>query len=291
MPLFNAMCFSADTDILVLHSDEAQHVSLTRTLRFINALLWLSGAAVVGTGAFVNADTRHPNRLLDVVVFRTVNVMLIVSGAVVLAFSVSTCFEYFFKKRITLCVFTYLGTVVFVLQCIIAALSFTWKTEIGQFVEKELSSFVLEKYHQVDRGPEKLLAFDYIQSTYQCCGAHNYTDWQSSGWIRNRSRSSELPVSCCQKVAIMADCSSDNPDVIYKERYEYNVILFRCFPGVHRIREGEVRDALPHHGGGGRPGGLLPVRVLPPHQLPDVQAGMNSLSGMESNIKTPQACP
>ncbi|GIY84571.1 uncharacterized protein CEXT_676181 [Caerostris extrusa] len=202
------MCFSADTDILVLHSDEAQHVSLTRTLRFINALLWLSGAAVVGTGAFVNADTRHPERLLDFVVFRTVNVMLIISGTVVLAFSVCTCFEYFFKKRITLCV-------------------------IGQFVEKELSSFVLEKYHQVDRGPEKLLAFDYIQSTYQCCGAHNYTDWQRSGWIRNRSRSSELPVSCCQKVVIMADCSLDNPDVIYKEgciefvkaRYEMHFLI------------------------------------------------------------------
>ncbi|GBO30224.1 hypothetical protein AVEN_170014-1, partial [Araneus ventricosus] len=104
---------------------------------------------------------------------------------------------------------------------------------ISLFVEKELSRFVLENYHQVNRGPEKLLAFDHIQSAYHCCGAYNYTDWQRSAWIQGRSSPSDLPVACCQSTASMADCNLNNPDKVYKEgciellsaRYEMHFLI------------------------------------------------------------------
>ncbi|XP_055942018.1 CD151 antigen-like [Argiope bruennichi] len=223
----------ADTDILVLHSDEVRHEALKRTLRVINFFLWLSGASVVSTGTFANVDMQHSNILLELQVFSIVNILLIVSGSVIVAFSIITCFQYFFKKRITLCVFTYLGTLVFVLQCVIASLSFTWREEIGVFVEKELNRFVLEDYKQVSRGPGKLLAFDHIQSAYHCCGANNYTDWQRSSWIQSRSSPNDLPVVCCRSTASMADCNLNNPDMVYKEgcikflkaRYEMHFLI------------------------------------------------------------------
>ncbi|CAL1278346.1 unnamed protein product [Larinioides sclopetarius] len=188
---------ATDTDILVLHSDEARHDALKRTLRVINFFLWLSGASVVSTGTFVNVDMQHPNTLFEFPVFFIVNILLIVSGGIIVAFSFITCFQYFFKKRITLCLFTYLGTLVFVLQCVIASLSFTWRSE------------------------------------YRCCGAYNYTDWQRSAWIQGRSSPNDLPVACCQSTASMADCNLNNPDKVYKEgcikllsaRYEMHFLI------------------------------------------------------------------
>ncbi|GFT84152.1 uncharacterized protein NPIL_548161 [Nephila pilipes] len=177
----------------------------------------VSGAAVVGISIYVNVDLWQPNKHLNIAIFFWVNILLLLSGVIIVAFSIITCFEYFFKKGMTLCLFTYFGTLVFVLQCIICALCFTWRMEIGVFLEQKLVHFVIEEYHRVDKGAGKHLAFDHLQSEYRCCGAYNYTDWKRSGWIKGRSDPNDLPVACCKTTTNMVDCKANYPDKIHKE--------------------------------------------------------------------------
>lgn len=40
-------------------------------------------------------------------------------------------------------------------------------------------------------------AWNSIQSTYKCCGAKNFSDWQSSQWKLNNT--DNVPKSCCTK--------------------------------------------------------------------------------------------
>ncbi|XP_035221968.1 CD151 antigen-like [Stegodyphus dumicola] len=150
------------------------------------------------------------NVLLGPDVYYASNVMLIICGIIIVVFSFLSCFDTFFKKRITLCILTYCLCITFVTQSVIAALSFTWMNEIDYFLDSRLNHFIQEGYHPNLRGTSAFTALDKIQERFQCCGARNYTDWRTSKWLIETNDSSAIPLSCCKIAVSITNCNLKN---------------------------------------------------------------------------------
>ncbi|XP_061630336.1 tetraspanin-3 isoform X2 [Phyllopteryx taeniolatus] len=67
-------------------------------------------------------------------------------------------------------------------------------------------------------------AIDYLQRQLQCCGIHNYSDWQYTRWFE-ASKNNSVPVSCCNtKVGGLCTGSLARPEELYQEGCEALVV-------------------------------------------------------------------
>lgn len=89
---------------------------------------------------------------------------------------------------LTFFVFVFL---IFALLITAIALSFVYKKEVNQVVEKESAS-ALSKYNISDSVTKQI---NYLHKHFHCCGSSNYTSWADTPFGRNNSH--HVPTSCC----------------------------------------------------------------------------------------------
>jgi tetraspanin-3 len=122
---------------------------------------------------------------------------------------------------------------IFVLLITAIALSFVYKREVNQIVEKE-SNTALQKYGQPgDNSTTNQI--DYLQQHFQCCGSHNYTSWNSTPF--GLAHRDYVPVSCCKPIAGNGTCNGDLNKMVIYDDYIYTR---GCVDEVEKFLKGNL---------------------------------------------------
>ncbi|XP_015915672.2 tetraspanin-18-like [Parasteatoda tepidariorum] len=177
--------------------------------RIMNALLLCSGLAVIACGTYVGVDSSETNTLLSLNVLDATNTLFLLSGCLTVIFSIFSCFDV--SKPTVLCLFSYVFVIVFVLQCMVSAVSFAWRVEIEYYASRELSDFIEKGDDASVSSKTKFAVLNNIQLMSTCCGARGPRDWNSSNWVIRPF----LPYSCCS--ATVKECSMDKLENVHSE--------------------------------------------------------------------------
>uniref|UniRef100_A0A8C9Y859 Tetraspanin-3 n=1 Tax=Sander lucioperca TaxID=283035 RepID=A0A8C9Y859_SANLU len=94
------------------------------------------------------------------------------------------------------------------------------------WVENEVNISIKKVYDEYNgtNSNAQSRAIDYIQRQLQCCGIHNYSDWQNTHWYEE-SKNNSVPISCC-RTNIGSSCTGSltHPEDLYQEGCEALVV-------------------------------------------------------------------
>ncbi|XP_029378052.1 tetraspanin-3 isoform X2 [Echeneis naucrates] len=92
-------------------------------------------------------------------------------------------------------------------------------------VENEVNSSIKKVYDEYNgtNSNAQSRAIDYIQKQLQCCGIHNYSDWQYTHWYEE-SKNNSVPISCCKINIGSCTGSLTRPEDLYQEGCEALVV-------------------------------------------------------------------
>uniref|UniRef100_A0A3Q0QQU3 Tetraspanin-3 n=1 Tax=Amphilophus citrinellus TaxID=61819 RepID=A0A3Q0QQU3_AMPCI len=93
------------------------------------------------------------------------------------------------------------------------------------WVEDEVNSSIMKVYDEYNgtNSNAQSRAIDYVQRQLQCCGIHNYSDWQHTRWYE-QSKNYSVPISCCKSNAGSCTGSLTHPEDLYQEGCEALVV-------------------------------------------------------------------
>ncbi|XP_061772966.1 tetraspanin-3-like isoform X2 [Nerophis ophidion] len=93
-------------------------------------------------------------------------------------------------------------------------------------VEDDVNDTIQEVYNEYNgtNSNAQSRAIEYLQRQLECCGIHNYSDWQNTPWFKV-SKNNRVPVSCC-KANIGGVCTGSlaHPEDLYQEGCEVLVV-------------------------------------------------------------------
>ncbi|XP_070762734.1 tetraspanin-3 isoform X2 [Enoplosus armatus] len=92
-------------------------------------------------------------------------------------------------------------------------------------VEDEVNSSIKKVYDEYNgtNSNAQSRAIDYVQRQLQCCGIHNYSDWQYTHWYEE-SKNNSVPISCCKANSGSCTGSLTHPEDLYQEGCEVLVV-------------------------------------------------------------------
>lgn len=130
-------------------------------------------------------------------------IVLLILGAAISIISFLGCCGAITGNDFMLRTFSFILTLLLILEVISVVLVFTFKKRIRQTMESGLKE-AIQKYDEKDDKPITKM-IDDIQSRFACCGANNFTDWESNSLIQPGT----LPLSCCKESTEI--CHVDGP--------------------------------------------------------------------------------
>lgn len=95
---------------------------------------------------------------------------------------------------------------IFAMQLTVGTLTFVYKDDVGDTLQKELLTGLKKNYAQEDeKGFTE--AWDHIQTNFECCGVNSPSDWYKIDVWSNVDR---VPASCCKKELMnITECVED----------------------------------------------------------------------------------
>lgn len=159
-----------------------------------NLIFFITGTIILGIGVSVKAYYHKYDTFLDERYFNLPN-LLIAIGAIIFFISFFGCCGAIKESWLLVTIFSVLLGVVFILELSAGIAGYALKAQTAEYLDKRLRESMKEY------GKDDGIAYmwDTIQKEFECCGAHNYTDWNTV--FENAS----LPNSCCP----------DKPGTIY----------------------------------------------------------------------------
>ncbi|KAF2903791.1 hypothetical protein ILUMI_02397 [Ignelater luminosus] len=156
-------------------------------LMFIfNLLFVVSGIIILSVGITIKAYYHDYELFLDDQYFSTPN-LLIAIGTIIFIIAFFGCCGAVKENFCMTVTFSTLLILIFVLEFAAGISGYVLRNQTGEFLTQKLTES-LEKYNaSVDDPITKM--WDEIQIDFECCGVHNYTDWEKVY--------SKLPASCC----------------------------------------------------------------------------------------------
>ncbi|MEQ2171113.1 Tetraspanin-3 [Goodea atripinnis] len=90
-------------------------------------------------------------------------------------------------------------------------------------VEDEVNRSIIKVYDEYNgtNSNAQSRAIDYVQRQLQCCGIHNFSDWQHTHWY-DKSKNNSVPISCCKTAGCTG--SLTHPEDLYQEGCEALVV-------------------------------------------------------------------
>ncbi|KAL2092436.1 hypothetical protein ACEWY4_012234 [Coilia grayii] len=175
---------------------------LKYTMCVANFLFFVCGAALFGFGIFMMTQTKVSS-LLPSLPFMSVTSILFITGIIITCISFLGFLGAYKENRCLLITFFILLFVVMLVELAGACILLVYEKDIDNLIVKDLHQSLDEA-----RGPRnetvKVIAsdWDFIQTTFHCCGVENATDWKN-----------DVPKSCCQK----DDCKEYWTEGCYKK--------------------------------------------------------------------------
>ncbi|KAL7305012.1 hypothetical protein TKK_0002801 [Trichogramma kaykai] len=107
------------------------------------------------------------------------------------------CCGAWFQSRCLLITYFSLVILVFLAEFMLGSLAFIFKDQVGITMKEQLYNGIQEHYSDENVHESGTFAnfWDYIQSTFQCCGVDKYNDWYN---IKAWPREERVPDSCCR---------------------------------------------------------------------------------------------
>uniref|UniRef100_UPI003AB05AAF tetraspanin-3 isoform X2 n=1 Tax=Centroberyx gerrardi TaxID=166262 RepID=UPI003AB05AAF len=92
-------------------------------------------------------------------------------------------------------------------------------------VEDEVNNSIKKVYDEYNgtNSNAQSRAIDYVQRQLQCCGIHNYSDWQYTRWFEE-TKNYSAPISCCKPNIYSCTGSLTHPEDLYQEGCEALVV-------------------------------------------------------------------
>ncbi|CAI5455846.1 unnamed protein product [Caenorhabditis angaria] len=150
---------------------------------FFNFLFWISGIIILGLGIWIFLDpavsdyyavhSSHPGS------FRTVGWLLIAAGAIMTFIGCFGCCGAYKFNQCALLGFFFILVIVFFLELAAAVTAYNKQENIRSYVESSMQDTIRNRYSSDEN---YRLAFDTIQTEFQCCGARGYNDWLQASW-------------------------------------------------------------------------------------------------------------
>jgi len=195
----------AATDHLSCSSKFAKFV-----LFIFNAIIWLAGCVVLGTGIWIMNDP-NATKLLHLATLdangglvKAAAIVLIVVGCIVFLTGFLGCCGAIRESACMLLTYASIVGFVLVLQIIAGIMIAALGNQISDQLGKSLNTTVQERYGKDILTSEGMVI---MQRTFRCCGAINGPpEWKTSEWRKTSNHS--VPDSCCVL---------SNPDKLFQD--------------------------------------------------------------------------
>jgi large-conductance mechanosensitive channel len=156
---------------------------------------------------YVIATYKHLGQLASAYYTLVPAVVMIFIGIVFLLGAISGLCGAIRESRPCSLTFFLFVFLIFALLITAIVLSFVYKREVNDIVEKE-SAKALNKYGQ----PKENTTTDqvnWLHQHFRCCGSYNYTAWYTTPWGANQT-DHFVPVSCCKNESAPLSCFYGN---------------------------------------------------------------------------------
>lgn len=178
-----------------------------------NVIFWLLGCAILGIGIWLQVSKNAATSLSPSLNFFSATVLCITAGVLVLVVGFFGCCGAIMENKCLLMTYFVLVVVIFILEIVVGVLAFIYKSDIEKVLGVELLNGIRKNY-PTDADPDTYnlrSGWKFIQTTFECCGVNNATDWfKSSGW----QEKDQVPPECCR--INTTDCQ-ENADHWYKK--------------------------------------------------------------------------
>lgn len=209
--------------------------SIMKTLMFVfNGIVWVLGLVLFIVGIVVLVEGQNWNDIID---NKTVPVsaLLIVVGLVIAVVGFLGCFGALKQNSSMLLIYAIILGVIIIIQLVAGILAFIFSDEAKKVVTMNLATS-MDMYgasapgFASDFGLQNSTytrTFDWIQSTFKCCGIASSSDWSSNStvfqhgihWTNQLGHENDVPDSCCK--TIEKNCGYDQAtgvsELVYNE--------------------------------------------------------------------------
>lgn len=204
---------------IVLDFGECGFRCIRSSFFLFNLFFWTAGLTIVLLGVWLNITTK--DAAIDYAAMSGINIYiqspsyLIIVGVVTLFLTFMGCCG---VRMSSICLLaSYASLLCAIVACQLAAIGLTYIYK--DKVETNLKNgFKVSLDHYSEPGNEKLsTVLDSLQTSFQCCGGKDYTDWLETKW--GRSNVNSVPRTCCI-LPYTDTCNKNIPattDMIYRE--------------------------------------------------------------------------
>jgi len=179
-----------------------------------NFIFFLTGAAVLGIGIYVQLEFTEYYDFLSEKYLGSGIILMVVGGVILIvaffgccgACTENACMMYTFGSLVALILIVEIGCTVTI---------FLFKDEVWVEVNNQLVTGLSKYGTNGSEGTTE--SWDQLQTQFKCCGVQNYTDWEN---VEQFNSTDSVPDSCCMKDNIIVSCGSgqlSNPTHIYQE--------------------------------------------------------------------------
>ncbi|CAG5958016.1 unnamed protein product [Menidia menidia] len=190
-------------------------------LVFLNLIFWAAAGILCYIGAYVFITYDDYDHFFEDVYTLIPAVTIIAVGALLFIIGLIGCCATVRESHCGLTAFVVLLLLVFMTEMAVVLLGYVYREK----VEDEVNGSIVKVYGEYNgtNSNAQSRAIDYVQRQLQCCGIHNYSDWEHTHWYEE-SKNNSVPISCCNASAAGCTGSLSHPQDLYQEGCEALVV-------------------------------------------------------------------
>lgn len=189
-------------------------------------IFWFTGVILLAVGVWGKV---HLEAYFSLAADQSTNApyVLIGTGAAIVIFGLFGCFATCRGSPWMLKLYAMFLTLVFLAELVAGISGFIFRHELKQVLDKAFANAVTN-YNTTDSQHKTL---DTIQTTFGCCGANKYTDWNGTAYFKENG----IPTSCCKS---QTNC---HPQILKDiDKASTEVYKTGCFLKVSTKMEGNL---------------------------------------------------
>ncbi|XP_016839390.1 tetraspanin-9 isoform X3 [Nasonia vitripennis] len=163
----------------------------------LNVLIWLCACGMLGAGLWMRFSYPYAyGTLVPQHSYASSDVLVLATGCFTFVVAFFGCCGAWFQSRFLLITYFSLVILIFMAEFMLGTLAFVFKDQVGDNMKSQLRYGISEHYTEENMHESGTFSnfWDYIQSTFQCCGVDKYYDWYN---IKAWPREERVPDSCC----------------------------------------------------------------------------------------------
>ncbi|XP_003967481.1 tetraspanin-3 [Takifugu rubripes] len=197
-------------------------ITMSKTvLVFLNMIFWAAAGILCYIGAYVFITYDDYDHFFEDVYTFIPAVTIIGVGALLFIIGLIGCCATVRESCCGLTTFVVLLLLVFVTEVAVVVLGYVYRAKVEDEVNSSIKK-VFDEYNGVNSNAQSR-AIDYVQRQLQCCGIHNYSDWQYTHWYEE-SKNNSVPISCCKYIVGSCTGSLTHPEDLFQEGCEALVV-------------------------------------------------------------------